>query len=60
MALCVSCFSRPRPRPITLTSDLLKLTLFGVLPLLIFSVGMVIRLDRQEKAALERGLVETT
>jgi len=60
MALFASLFSRPRPRPITLKSHLLKLILVGVLPLLIFSIGMVVLLARQEKAALERGLVETT
>jgi len=60
MALFVSLFSRLRARPITLKSHLLRLILVGVLPLLIFSIGMVILLARQEKAALERGLVETT
>ena len=60
MALFASLFSRPRLRPITLKSHLLKLILVGVLPLLIFSIGMVVLLARQERAALKRGLVETT
>ena len=60
MALFASLFSRPRLRLITLKSHILKLILVGVLPLLIFSIGMVVLLARQERAALKRGLVETT
>jgi two-component system cell cycle sensor histidine kinase/response regulator CckA len=60
MALFASLFSRVHSRPITLKSHLLKLILVGVLPLLIFSIGMVVLLARQERAALKRGLVETT
>ena len=52
--------SRLRAQPITLKSYLLKLVLAGVLPLLVFSIGMVVLLARQKQAALERGLVETT
>ena len=47
-------------QPATLRSHLRKLTLVGVLPLLVFSIGMVALLARQERAAMERGLVETT
>lgn len=49
-----------RSRPITLKLHLRKLILVAMLPLLVFSTGMVVLLARQERAAIKRGLVETT
>lgn len=60
MAMFASLLSPRRARPITLTSHLRKLILVCVLPLLLFSIGMVVLLARREKVAWERGLVETT
>jgi PAS domain S-box-containing protein len=60
MGFFASPWSYLNPRPATLKSHLLKLILVGVLPLLVFSIGMVTLLARQERAAMERGLVETT
>jgi PAS domain S-box-containing protein len=59
MAMFASLLSRLRTRPITVTSHLRKLILVCVLPLLLFSIGMVVLLARREKVAWERGLVET-
>jgi PAS domain S-box-containing protein len=47
-------------RDATLQSHLLRLVLAAMVPLLIFSVGMVVLLAQRERATFQRGLVETT
>src|SRR5262245_2288787 len=47
-------------RGATLQSHLLRLVLAAMVPLLIFSVGMVVLLAQRERATFQRGLVETT
>jgi PAS domain S-box-containing protein len=46
--------------PVSLRFSLVKLVLAALTPLLIFAVGMIIVLARQEKTTLVRGLVEIT
>ena len=60
MALLGSLLLRWLPHPASLRFYLIKLVLTALAPLLIFSVGMIVILARQEKATLERGLLETT
>ena len=60
MAFLGSLLSRLRPHPASLRFYLIRLVLTALAPLLIFSVGMIVILARQEKATLERGLLETT
>jgi PAS domain S-box-containing protein len=60
MAFLVSLWSRLRPHRASLRFYLIRLVLTALAPLLIFSVGMIVILARQEKATLERGLLETS
>ena len=59
MAFLISLCSRLRPHPASLRFHLIRLVLTALAPLLIFSVGMIVILAQQEKATLERGLLET-
>src|SRR3989337_4290366 len=60
MATPVSFFSRRRSHPATVRSHLLKLVRIALAPLLIFSAWIIVLFSQQEKAALERGILETT
>ena len=60
MATPVSFSSRRRSHPATVRSHLLKLVLIALGPLLIFSAWIIVLFSQQEKATLERGILETT
>jgi PAS domain S-box-containing protein len=47
-------------RPRSLRSNLIQLVLAAIVPLLIFSIAMVVRFDRDERATFQRGAIEGT
>lgn len=50
---------RLRDQSLSLRSHLVLLVLAALLPMLVFSAGLVVLLDRQERGRVERGLLET-
>ncbi len=49
-----------RNRSLSLRSALIQLVLSAIVPLLVFSVAMVVRLDRDERATFQRGAIDRT
>ncbi len=47
-------------RPASLRSNLIQLVLAAIVPLLVFSIAMVVRLDRRERETFRRGAIERT
>lgn len=47
-------------RPVSLRSHLILLVLATMIPLLVFAVGMIVRLSRDERATFQRGASERT
>ncbi len=47
-------------RPLSLRSNLIQLVLAAIIPLVIFSVAMVVRFDRDERTTFRRGAIERT
>lgn len=59
--LCNSRLWRSRfNHPLSLRSNLIQLVLAGIVPLVIFSVAMVVRFDYNERATFRRGATERT
>ena len=60
MGFKLTAFGSKLFQPISLRANLIRLVLAAIIPLVVFSVAMVVRLDRDGRAAFQRGAIERT
>ncbi|HEX9142966.1 MAG TPA: ATP-binding protein [Candidatus Binatia bacterium] len=60
MAFKLPRFGSKLFQPMSLRANLIQLVLAAIIPLVVFSVAMVVRFDRDERATFRRGAIERT
>jgi signal transduction histidine kinase/ActR/RegA family two-component response regulator len=60
MGFKLPAFGTKLYRPMSLRANLIQLVLAAIVPLVVFSVAMVVRFDRNGRAAFQRGAIERT
>jgi PAS domain S-box-containing protein len=60
MAFKLPRFGSKLSQPMSLRANLIQLVLAAIIPLVVFSVAMVVRFDRDERATFRRGAIERT
>jgi PAS domain S-box-containing protein len=60
MAFKFSAFGSKLFQPMSLRANLIQLVLAAVIPLVVFSVAMVVRFDHDERVTFRRGAIERT
>ena len=60
MALKLPGLAAKLSQPMSLRANLIELVLAAIIPLVVFSVAMVVRFDRDERATFRRGATGRT